>query len=121
MLLPLFFFVNLQLPKCVMFGKLARGACCVGEQEKEWMGCFLDDLKAFGINADLWTTTAQAEGKLRRTEEQRAEHFMANWITAEKPGLGYDMQYSMLERNGKDQGVDTPKKAGLCWFARHHS
>ena len=24
----------------------------VGGQEKEWMGCFLDDLRAFGINAD---------------------------------------------------------------------
>ena len=26
------------------------------------MGCFLDDLRAFGINADQWTTTAQDEG-----------------------------------------------------------
>ena len=32
------------------------GAGCVGGQEKEWMGCFLDDLRAFGINADQWTT-----------------------------------------------------------------
>ena len=27
------------------------------DQEKEWMGCFLDDLRAFGINADQWTMT----------------------------------------------------------------
>ena len=33
-----------------------RGLC--GGQEKELMGCFLDDLKAFGINADQWTTAA---------------------------------------------------------------
>ena len=39
------------------------GAGCVGGQEKEWMGCFLDDLRAFGINADQWTTTAQDEGE----------------------------------------------------------
>ena len=32
------------------------GAGCVGGQEKEWMRCFLDDLRAFGINADQWTT-----------------------------------------------------------------
>ena len=32
-------------PKCVMFGEMLGGAGCVGGQEKEWMGCFLDDLK----------------------------------------------------------------------------
>ena len=41
-----------RLRKCVMFGELVGGADCVGGQEKEWMGCFLDDLRAFGINAD---------------------------------------------------------------------
>ena len=44
--------------KCVMFGELVGGAGCVGGQEKEWMGCFPDDLRAFGINADQWTTAA---------------------------------------------------------------
>ena len=44
-----------RLSKCVMFGKLVGGAGCVGGQEKEWMGGFLDDLKAFGINAGQWT------------------------------------------------------------------
>ena len=37
-----------------MFGELLVGGagCCCGGQEKEWMmGCFLDDLGAFGINA----------------------------------------------------------------------
>ena len=32
-----------RLPKCVMFGELVGGAGCVGGQEKEWMGCYLDD------------------------------------------------------------------------------
>ena len=27
-----------------------------GGQEKEWTGCLLDDLSAFGINASQWTT-----------------------------------------------------------------
>ena len=44
--------VDTSLPKCVMFGEMVEGADCVGGQEKEWMGCFLDDLRAFGINAD---------------------------------------------------------------------
>ena len=66
-----------RLPKCVMFGELVGGAGCVGGQEKEWMGCFLDGLRAFGINADQWTTAAQDEGEWRRMAEQEAEHFMA--------------------------------------------
>ena len=66
-----------RLPKCVIFGTTVRGASCVGGQEKEWMGCFLDDLKAFGIIADQWTTAPQDEGEWCRTAEQGAEHFMA--------------------------------------------
>ena len=57
----------------------------MGCQEKEWMGCFLDDLRAFGINANhLTKNAAQDEGEWRRTAEQGAEHFMAKWIVAEK-------------------------------------
>ena len=42
------------------------------------MGCFLDDLKGFGIDADQWTTAAQNEGEWRRTaEKEGAERFMA--------------------------------------------
>ena len=51
-----------RLPKCVMFGDMVGGAGCVGRQEKEWMGCFLDDLRALGINAEQWTIAAQDEG-----------------------------------------------------------
>ena len=47
-----------RLPKCVMFGEMVGSAGCVGGQKKELMGCFLDDLRAFGINADQWTTAA---------------------------------------------------------------
>ena len=76
-----------RLPKCVMFGEMVGGAGCVGGQEKEWMGCFLDDVRAF-TNADQCTTAAQDEGEWRRTAEQGAEHFMAKWIVAEKTKAG---------------------------------
>ena len=66
-----------RLPKCVMFGEMVGGAGYVGGQEKEWMRCFLDDLGAFGINTNQWTTAAQDEGEWRRTAEQRAKQFMA--------------------------------------------
>ena len=52
-----------RLPKCVMVGENVGGAGCVGGLEKEWMRCFLDDLRAFGINADQLMTAAQDEGE----------------------------------------------------------
>ena len=76
-----------RLPKCVIFGDLV-GAGCVGGQEKEWMGCFLDDLRVFGINADQWTTAAQDEGEWRMTAKQGTEHFMAKWIAEGKAKAG---------------------------------
>ena len=77
-----------RLPKCVMFGEMVGGAGCVGGQGKEWMGCCLDDLRAFGINADQWTTAAHDEGGWCRTAEQGAEHSMAKWIAAKKAKVG---------------------------------
>ena len=50
-----------RLPKCVMFGEMVGGAGCVEGQEKGWMGCFPDDIRAFGT--DQWTTAAQDEGE----------------------------------------------------------
>ena len=79
---------NTRLPKCGMFRELVGGADCVGDQEKEWMGCFLDVFRAFGINADQWKTAAQDEREWRRTAEQGAEHFMAKLIAAEKAKAG---------------------------------
>ena len=52
------------------------------------MWCFLDDLRALGINADQCTTAARDEGEWHRTAEQGAEHFMVKWIVAEKTKAG---------------------------------
>ena len=41
-----------SLPKCAVFGEVVGGAVCVGGKEKEWMGCILDDFRAFSIKAD---------------------------------------------------------------------
>ena len=77
-----------RLPKCVMFGELVGGAGCVAGQEKAWMECFLGGRRAFGINADQWTTAAQDEGEWCKTAEQGAERFIAKWIAAEKVSAG---------------------------------
>ena len=102
-----------RLPKCVMFGEL------VGGQEKEWMGCFLDDLRAFGINADQWTTPAQDKEEWRRVVEQGEERFMEKWIAAEKARARLLYAVVCPKVKGNDQGKDSPIQAVLCWFARH--
>ena len=109
---------NTRLPKCVMFAEVVGGTGCVGGQRKGWMGCFLDDLRACGINADQWTTAAQDEGKWRRTAEQAAEHLLAKLIAAEKTRAG--LQYAVVCPNvtGRTLGEDSPKQPGSCWFAR---
>ena len=94
-----------RLPKCVMFGELVGGAGCVGGQGEEWMRCFLDDLRAFGINAEQWTTAAQDEGEWRRTVEQGAEYFMAKWMAAEeaRAGLRHAVVCSNVTGRTKDR------------------
>ena len=58
------------------------------------MGCFLNNLRAFGVNADQSTTAAQDEEEWRRTAEQGAEYFMAKWIVAEKAKAG--LRYAVV-------------------------
>ena len=98
-----------RLPKCVMFGGMVGGVGCVGGQEKEWMRCFLDDLRAFGINADAdqgTTTAAQDEEEWCRTAEQGEEHFMAKWIVAEKTGrLQPRTRGNVAERQNKGRNI----------------
>ena len=66
----------------------------MGGQKKEWTECFLDVLRAFGINADHWTAAVQDEGEWRRTAGQRAERFMVKWIAAEKTRAG--LRYAVV-------------------------
>ena len=50
-----------RLPKCVMFRELVGGAVSSGGQEKEWIGCLLDNFRVFGIDPDKWAIEAQDE------------------------------------------------------------
>ena len=81
-----------RLPKCVIFGEMVGGAGCVGGQEKEWMGCFLDDLRAFGINADQWTTAAQTRGNVAERQNKGWNSSWQNGSLQRKPRLDYGMQ-----------------------------
>ena len=79
---------NTRLLKCVMFGGLVGGAGWVWNNEKEWMCCFLDDLRGSGINSDQWMAAPHDKGEWRKTAEQGAERFMAKWVAAEKVKAG---------------------------------
>ena len=109
---------DMRLPTCVMFGEMVGGAGCVRGQEIEWVGCFLDDLRAFGINADKWTIAAQHEGKWRRTAEHWGGTFHGEIDRCRESQDWTTACSGMPARDGKDQGEDNPKQAGSCWFAR---
>ena len=86
--------------------RMVGGAGCVRGQKKKWMACFLDDLRAFGINADHWTTAAQDEGGWRRTVGQGAQRLMAKLITAEKvsrAGLRHAVIYPNVTGGTKER------------------
>ena len=55
------------------------------------MKCLLDDLEAFGINADHYTTAAQGEGEWRRRNKGRTIS-RRNELLRRKPGLDYGIQ-----------------------------
>ena len=83
---------DLRLTKCVMFGELVGGAGCVGGQGKGWMGCFLDDLKAFGITP----TSGRLHSRTRKNGAGRRDKgrnvSWQNRSLQKKPGLDYGMQ-----------------------------
>ena len=107
-----------RLPTCVMLGEMVGGAGCVEGQKKEWIGCFLDDLRAFGINADQWTIAAQDEGEWRRTAGQGAGHFIAKWIAADraKAGLRHAVVCPNVTGRTKKR-IAQSKRARAGWFA----
>ena len=54
-----------------MFAELVGGAVSAGGQEKEWMGCLRDDLRAFGIETDQWRIAAQDAEEWYKTVKHR--------------------------------------------------
>ena len=75
------------------------------------MGCFLDDLRAFGINVNQWTTAAQDEEEWRGTVEQGEEHFMAKWIAAEKAKAGLRHAVVCPNVTGRTKRIAQSKRA----------
>ena len=78
------------------------------------MGCFLDDLKAFGINADQWTAAAQDEREWRGTAVQGAERFMAKCIIAEEARTGLRHAVDCPNLTGRIKERIAQRKRGLA-------
>ena len=81
---------------------------------------FLEDLRAFGIKADQWTTTAQAgPGGMAQDGGTRGVTFHGE-MDRRRESQGWTTACcSMPERDRREQWEDSPKQACSCWFARH--
>ena len=106
-----------RLPKCVMFGEMVRGAGCAGGKEKEWMGCFLDDQSSRHQRRPV-DDCSPGRGGMAQNGRTRGGTFYGE-IDRRRENQGWTTTCSgMHERDGKDQGDDSPKQAGSCWFTR---
>ena len=109
-----------RLPKCVVFGEMVGGAGCLGGQEKEWMGCFLDDPRRSQSFRHQRRPRLQPRTRGNGAERQNKRRNISwrNGLLQRKPRLDYGICSGMPERNGKNQEEGSPKRAGSCWFAR---
>ena len=97
------------LPKCVMFGELVGSAGYLGGQGKEWMSCFLDDFRAFGIIADQWTTAAHDEG-MAQDGGTRGGTFHSEMDRCVRAGLRYAVVCPNVTGRTKE-GITQSKRA----------
>ena len=99
---------------------MALGAGCVGGAGKRVdIMVFPGRPQSFRHQRRPGDDCSPGRGGIAQNGGTRAEHFMAKWIVAEKTRAGLRHAVSrMPERDGKDQGEDSLKQAGLCWFAR---
>ena len=102
-------------------GRELRGR--TGKRVDGVMGCFLDDLGAFGINADQWMTAAQDEGGHLMAQNGRTKGgtFHGEMGRCRESQGCTTACSSMPERDRKNQGEVSPKQACSCWFVRHCS
>ena len=85
-----------RVPTCVMFGEIVGGAGCVeGAEKRVDKGCFLDDLRAFSINAGQRTSATAAHDEGGNGAGRRNKGRDVSWRNESlqrKPGLDYGMQ-----------------------------
>ena len=106
-----------RLPKCVMFGELVGGASCVGARKKSGWGVSwtTSELSASTPTSGRLQSRTRGNGAERQNKGRNIS--WQNGSLQKKPRLDYSMQW-YARSDGKDEGEDSPKQAGSCWFAR---
>ena len=94
-----------RLSKLMKFGEL------VGGQEKEFMGCLLDDLRVFGFDPDKRTIAAQDEGEWLRTAKTSGREFHDEMDRGKESQGSITACRNILEGDGKDRREGSPKQA----------
>ena len=82
-----------RLPKCVMFGEMVGGAGCVGGQEKEWMGCFVDDLELLTSTPTSGRLQPRTRGNGAEPQNKGRNISWQNGSLQRKSRLDYGMQW----------------------------
>ena len=88
----------------VIFRELVGGAGCVGDQEKEWAGCFPDDLRAFGIKRRPVDDCSPGRGGMAQDGGTRGGTFNGERDRCRESQGWTTVCSSMPERDRKDQG-----------------
>ena len=103
-----------RLPKCVMFGELVGGAGCEGRAG----GVFLGRPQSFRHQRRPVDDCSPGRGGMAQNGGTRGGTFHGEMVRC-RESQGWTIACSGIpERDGKDQGEDSPKQAGSCWFAR---
>ena len=109
-----------RLSKCVMFGELMRGAGCAGSQKYIWIGCLSPGRpQSFRYQRRPADDISRGRGEMTQDGGTRGGTFHGEMDSCRESQGWTTTCSSMPERDGKNQGEDSPKQADSCWFARH--
>ena len=99
--------------------RIGGGRGLDGEAGKRVGGAFPGRLQSFWHQRRLVDDCSSGRGEIQQGGGKRGRTFHGE-IDSCRESLGWTTACnSMRERDGKDQGEDSPKQADLSWFARH--
>ena len=107
-----------RLPKCVMFGEMVGGRGLCGGPGKRGDGVFPEQPQSFRHQHRPVDDCSPGRGGMAQNGRTRGGTFHGEMDRC-RESHGWTTGCSgMPERDGEDQGEDSPKQAGSCWFAR---
>ena len=107
-----------RLPKCVMFGDMVGGVGLCGGAGKRVDGVFPGRPQSFQHQRRPVDDCSPGRGGMAQNGRTSGGTFHGKMDRCRKTQGWTTACSGMPERDGKDQGEDSPKQAGSCWFAR---